>query len=101
MTMSDPHIRILRQVTRQTQRELDHHAVVDRGPAEASRSRRDYLERAAACNRARVVNAEQRRNRRAFGHRHIPDQIPSAHGSVEEPVIGSLVPTTPARKARP
>jgi hypothetical protein len=67
--VSDLHIRILRQVARQTQRELDHHDIVDHAGDAASTGRRDYLARAANRTRARVADAEQRRNRRANGHR--------------------------------
>jgi hypothetical protein len=65
--VSDLHLRILRQIARQTQRELEHHDTVDDAGDAASAGRRDYLVRAASRTGARVADAEQRRNGRPHG----------------------------------
>lgn len=63
--MTDPHIRILRLVAHQAQRELDDHHSLNHIADTASIGRREHLERAAAQTRARVADAgERRRNRR-------------------------------------
>ena len=59
--MTDRHIRILRLVAHQAQRELDDHHSLDRIGDTASTGRREHLERAAARTRARVVDADERR----------------------------------------
>jgi hypothetical protein len=58
--MTDPHIRILRHIARQTQRELDDYTLEPAGHA-ASTGRRDYLKHAAKRTRGQVAAAEQRR----------------------------------------
>jgi hypothetical protein len=74
--MSDSHIRILHRIARQTQRELEQlqreleqHNSVDHAGDTASTGRRVYLARAAKRTRARVADAEQRRNQRPRGQR--------------------------------
>jgi hypothetical protein len=63
--MTDRHIRILRLVARQAQRELDDHHSLNHIGDSASTGRREHLERAAARTSARVADAdERRRNRR-------------------------------------
>ena len=81
--MSDGHIRILRQVARQARRELEHHDTVEPSGDAASAGRRDYLVRAAKRTRARVADAEQRRNRRPLGQRDTRHQTTSASRSAE------------------
>jgi len=81
--MSDGHMRILRQVARQTQRELEHHNTVDRAEDAASTGRRDYLVRAAKRTRARVADAERRRSRRPRARRDTRRQTTSASCSTE------------------
>ena len=76
--MSDSHTRILHRIARQTQRELDHHDTLDHAQDAASTGRRDYLVRAAERTRARVVDAEQRRNRRPHGQRDTRHQTTGA-----------------------
>lgn len=63
--VTDSHIRILRLVAHEAQRELDDHHSLDHIGDTASTGRREHLERAAARTSARVVIAgERRRNRR-------------------------------------
>jgi hypothetical protein len=83
--VNDVHLRILRQVERQSQRELYDHDDLDHAADAASTGRRDYLVRAAHRTRTRVADAEQRRNQRPNGHRHTS---PGVH-------------RRPARKATP
>jgi hypothetical protein len=59
--MTDRHIRILRLVAHQAQRELDDHDSVDQIGYTASTGRREHLERAAARTRAHVADAKERR----------------------------------------
>ena len=59
--MTDRHIRILRLVAHQAQRELDDDHSLDHIEDTASTGRREHLERAAARTRARVTDADQRR----------------------------------------
>ena len=59
--MTDRHIRILRLVAHQAQRELDDDHSLDHIGDTASTGRREHLERAAARTRARVADADQRR----------------------------------------
>ena len=59
--MSDPHIRILRQVARERQRDLDHHDAVDHAGDTVSTGRRQDLARIATQTRAQVAAAEARR----------------------------------------
>lgn len=73
--MADRHMHILRQVARQTQRELDHHDSIDQAGEASSTGRRDYLVRAAKRTRARVADAELRRNRRDSGTRQEPQSV--------------------------
>lgn len=62
--MTDLHIRILRLVAHQMQRELDHHDAADHAADTASARRRRHLTQAARRTRARVADAEaQRRGR--------------------------------------
>jgi hypothetical protein len=74
--MSDRHMHILRQVARQTQRELDHHDSGDHAGDAASTGRRDYLVRAAKCTRAQVTDAEMRRDRRQRDTTQQPQSLP-------------------------
>ena len=78
-------MRILRQVARQSQRELEHHNTVEAAGDAASSGRREYLARAAERTRVRVTDAEQRRSRRANGQRDTAEQITGADGSTETP----------------
>lgn len=121
-TVSDHHMRILRHVARQSQRELERHDAVDHAGDAASTGRRDYLARAATRTRPRVADAEQRRNRRPRGHRDTqspPGSAPrlayptagqpadgrpvtSASRSAQTPAsVATAPPSTSARKARP
>ena len=59
--MTDRHIRILRLVAHNAQRELDDDHSLDHIGDTASTGRREHLERAAARTRARVADADQRR----------------------------------------
>lgn len=59
--MTDRHMRILRQIARQTQRELDHHNTLEPAKDADSTNRQDYLEHAAKRTRGHVAAAEQRR----------------------------------------
>ncbi len=80
-------MRILRQVARQSQRELSGYNAAEPAGDVPSTPRREYLARAAKRTRARVADAEQRRSRRAYGHRDTTDQIlTGADGSAETPV---------------
>jgi hypothetical protein len=60
--VTDPHIRILRLVAHQAQRELDDHHSVEHTGDTASTRRREHLERAAARTGARVADADERRH---------------------------------------
>jgi hypothetical protein len=57
--MTDLHLRILRMVAKQRQRELDNHDAADGGPASAGHRRE--LEQAAGHANANVAAAESRR----------------------------------------
>jgi hypothetical protein len=81
--MSDCHIRILHHIARETRRELEHHDTVEAAGDAASTGRRDYLVRAAKRTRARVADAEQRRNRRPHGQRDTRHQTTSASRAAE------------------
>lgn len=59
--MSDPHIRILRQVARQRQRDLDDRDAADHLGDPASTARRQDLARTATRTRARVAASQARR----------------------------------------
>lgn len=59
--MTDAHIRILRLVAHQRQRELRNHDAVDRKRDGVSTDRREDLERAATRTSARVADAQARR----------------------------------------
>jgi hypothetical protein len=61
--VTDPHIRILRLVAREAQRDLADHDSVDHIGSTASTGRRDHLERAAARTRAHVTDANARRRK--------------------------------------
>jgi hypothetical protein len=76
--MTDRHIRILHHIARKTQRELEHHDAVEAAGDAAPTGRRDYLVRAAKRTRARVTDAEQRRNRRPHGRRDTRHETTSA-----------------------
>ena len=82
-TVTDLHIRILRQVARQSKRELSGYETVEPAGDDASTARRDYLERTAERTRARVVDAEQRRSRRPHGQCDPRHQTTSASRSAE------------------
>lgn len=77
--MSDVHLRILRRLAHQTQRELERHDTVDHAGDAASTGRRAYLARAVKRTRGQVAAAEQRRE--------AAEQRPQ--------------PSSPVRKARP
>ncbi len=62
--MTDLHIRILRFVAQQRQRELDDHDTADHGGETAAAGRRRQLKRIAILARARVAEAEARRHHR-------------------------------------
>jgi hypothetical protein len=63
--MTDVHMRILRRVARQTQRELEAHDESENAGGTAAAGRRRHLERAATRTRARVAGAQaQRRGQR-------------------------------------
>lgn len=59
--MTDSHIRILRLIAHERQRELRNHDAVDHSDA-ISANRRQNLERAATRARARAANAQTRRS---------------------------------------
>lgn len=59
--MTDVHLRILRLLAKQRQRELDDHDAVDHAGDTGSASRRHELERATGRTRAGVAAAEARR----------------------------------------
>ena len=59
--MSDLHIRILRLVAHQRQRELDDHDAVEHAEDTASTGQRRQLVRIATRTRARVADAQARR----------------------------------------
>jgi hypothetical protein len=59
--MTDVHLRILRLLARQRQRELDDHDAADHAGDATSASRRRELDRAAGRTRASVAAAEARR----------------------------------------
>jgi hypothetical protein len=59
--MTDRHIRILRLVAQQRQRELRSHDAVDHDADGASRVHRQHLERAATQTSTRVTDAHSRR----------------------------------------
>lgn len=67
--MTDLHLRILRLVAKQRQRELDDHDATDRTDDGASDGRRRHLDQAAARTKANVAAAEARRRQR----RRAPD----------------------------
>jgi hypothetical protein len=70
--MTDRHIRILRLVAREAQRELDDHHSIDHIGDTASKGRHEHLERAAARTTARVADAdERRRNDDQFSSPHL------------------------------
>jgi hypothetical protein len=58
--VTDSHIRILRLIAHERQRELRHYDAFDRGDP-ISTSRRQNLERAATRTRGRVADAQTRR----------------------------------------
>ncbi|MGH2870868.1 MAG: hypothetical protein ACRDL5_00190, partial [Solirubrobacteraceae bacterium] len=62
--MTDAHVRILRLLAKQRQRELDDHEAADRPGDAASTGRWRELERAAGRTRANVAAAEARRHYR-------------------------------------
>lgn len=62
--MTDRHIRLLRLVAQQRQRELDDHDTADHGGETASAGRRRHLKRVAILTRGRVAEAEARRHYR-------------------------------------
>jgi hypothetical protein len=59
--MSDRHLRILRYIARQSQRELDHHDAADHTGDAAAKGRRQSLGGAARRTRGQVTAAEERR----------------------------------------
>ncbi len=59
--MTDVHLRILRLLARQRERELDDHDAADHPGDAASADRRRMLDRAAGRTRANVAAAEARR----------------------------------------
>jgi hypothetical protein len=65
--MTDLHLRILRMVAMQRQRELDDHAAADHVGGPSSADHRRDLERAAGQTKANVAAAEVRRRGRPPG----------------------------------
>jgi hypothetical protein len=59
--MTDPHIRILRLMAHQRQRELRNYEAVDHTGDAVFADRRQHLERAATQTSARVADAQARR----------------------------------------
>ena len=67
--VTDSHIRILRLIAHQRQRELRNHDAADHNGDAISTDRRQNLERAATRTRARVADAQTRRRQtRTRGH---------------------------------
>jgi hypothetical protein len=62
--MTDRHLRMLRLMTHQRQRELHNYKAVDHGGEAVSTDRRQHLEQAATRTSARVTDAQARRRRR-------------------------------------
>jgi hypothetical protein len=60
--MTDTHIRLLRLLTNQSQRQLAHHHSTHQVEDAASRERGEQLERAATRTRAHLARAQTRRN---------------------------------------
>ena len=85
--MTDRHLRILRLVVEQRQRALRNYDAADHTGDAASTGRREYLARAATRTRARVADAEQRRNRRPNRHRDT-QWTPSSARAVVYPAAG-------------
>ena len=78
--MTDAHIRILRLVAHQAQRELHDHDLVDHIGYPASTPRREDLELAAARTRTHVADANARRRNQRLARSPNPDSygpIPS------------------------
>lgn len=90
---------ILRQVARQTQRELDHHDSADQAGDASSTGRRDYLVRAAKRTREQVANAALRRNRRDRDTRQQPRS--NAAPPFDATVLKTTASSPRAGKARP
>lgn len=67
--MTDVHLRILRLLATQRQRELDDHDGADHTGDGGSAGRRRELEQAAGQTRARVAAAEARRRYPRLAHR--------------------------------
>jgi hypothetical protein len=65
--MTDLHLRILRMVATQRQRELDDHDAVDPAGGPSSADHRRDLERAVGQTKANVAAAEIRRRGRSSG----------------------------------
>jgi len=59
--MTDPHIRILRLMAHQRQRELRNHDAAEHTGVAMHADRREHLERAATRTSARVADAQTRR----------------------------------------
>lgn len=97
--MTDRHMHILRQVARQTQRDLDHYDSVDHDGEASSTGRRDYLVRAAKRTRARVADAELRRDRRDRDTRQQPRS--NAAPPFDATVLKTTASSPRAGKARP
>jgi hypothetical protein len=76
--MTDTHIRILRLMAHQSQRELRNYDASNDNSDPISSDRREHLEQAATRTSARVDDAEQRRSRRANGDRDTHHQITRA-----------------------
>jgi hypothetical protein len=68
--MTDPHIRILRLMAHQRQRELRNYDAADQNGDGVSSDRREHLEQAATRTSARVADAQARRRQPR------PTQIP-------------------------
>lgn len=60
--MSDPHIRLLAMIARDSQRKLEHHDALANIPDAAFAQRRQDLEERAGRTRARLAAARARRN---------------------------------------
>jgi hypothetical protein len=81
--MTDTHIRILRLMAHQSQRELGNYNASNDKSHPISSDRREHLKQAATRTSARVADAEQRRSRRANGDRDTHNQITSASRRAE------------------
>jgi diguanylate cyclase (GGDEF)-like protein len=96
--MSDPHLRILRLVANNMQRELGDHDAVDHAGDTASTGRRQHLEQMATRTRARVAAAEARRRfapgaaKVAREDKHPGTELDSPSGTDENAEVAAVHP---------